>query len=443
MIEENIITRESGYGGERCVRFWLGPGFRHGNFTLYFSGKRPAQGQLVLVKHVETLPEQDEAFLYYLKKAGWKRPSLDDFLDLRTRVDASNLQESDYTPEELRAFFAKHDARFRRLLDELLLEAESTDWARFGHWKRADGLLELTGVIAMTAVRRLGRILKSAKSVEALQELEEKAKRLQRYLFLKNGAKGVFDPALAQELEKAHYWKERHLVKQAHTMEPRQLIDTIKQAKSDTVAYQLKKIFMKRSVDENNRLRKEFEGFLEEAASTAGGIFSYDMRWTLPANATGISVDVSKAVESKAYLADAIRATRVGSISNDDPILIIPTLLPRGKPVWVKGNKALKRRVKEAGGKLKKYGCTLTAGDGTVYSSLMEIARLNALAALDPDAVVAFVKSKGKDAKRLEKLVGGAKADYRRARRLADVAVELVYNIDPDSAKKLISSFGI
>lgn len=131
---------------------------------------------------------------------------------------------------------------------------------------------------------------------------------------------------------------------------------------------------------------------------------------------------------------DLRNGRRVGRIKVGRKALQIP-----GKtPTFVRGTRALLKKVIDAGGSLRHHGVTLTYPTDArpLTPRLIQVERADTLAYVDPDAALALLGTLATDPE-LVALAARAKADPGAARVLADYVIELTAGIDADVARKL------
>lgn len=131
---------------------------------------------------------------------------------------------------------------------------------------------------------------------------------------------------------------------------------------------------------------------------------------------------------------DLRNGVRVGRLKVGRKALQIP-----GKtPTFVRGTRALLKKVIDAGGRLRHHGVLLTYPTDArpLTPMLIEVERADTLAYVDPDAALALLGTRATDPA-LVALAARAKADPGAARVLADYVIELTAGIDADVARKL------
>jgi len=123
------------------------------------------------------------------------------------------------------------------------------------------------------------------------------------------------------------------------------------------------------------------------------------------------------------------------------PIRIGKTFLwDAAKNIYLFGSKKLKHRITARGGKVQKYGNTLVMTKADVDTDILLIRKIDAYAVLNPTMVATIKNRKGKSFKVDKKYLQKIKKDYRVATELADTALEELFGIDPDIARKLYRS---
>jgi len=156
-----------------------------------------------------------------------------------------------------------------------------------------------------------------------------------------------------------------------------------------------------------------------------------------PQNYKGQTIELQNMVESDeasfgAHLANAkfVGPVRIGK----------KFLWDAQKNLYLFGSKKLKHNVMARGGKVQKYGNTLVMAKADVDTDLLLIRKIDAYAVLNPAMVATIKNRKGKSFKVDKKYVQRIKKDYRVAHELADMALEELFGIDPDIARRLYRS---
>lgn len=445
----NVICRTQEFGKEIKVEFYtrLKAGEEHRRLSFFFSGKQPKNGQLVLIKDVETLPKQDENKVYKIADGNWVKPVLEDFINMENELSCYNFKPDDYRSKEYEEFTRQITPKFVETLARYLSEFETLETEKISLDRTTRIvfrfiLLRLTQQPAEGIFEKVKRKSKIKNEVEA-EKIKEDIKFLQRTAVVLQWAEEVLGSRLLEEIEQFYLLNDSGFIRAAKLAQPQKIIEMAKKCRSSEVRHHLEKIFLKKITDDNNRVHGKDLAVLEEFAKQSSAADYSNIRWVLPGNAKNMTIDISKSrVERKARLSELVQATRVGNISNSEHVLIIHPLKSSEKKIYIKGGKKLKRQVRNAGGMLKKYGNTLTVSEG-LSKELMEIERINALALLNPLEVIKLLKSRGIKTSGPEKLAANAKTNYKEGRKLADTAVELLYHIDPIAARKLIKQFGI
>jgi hypothetical protein len=156
-----------------------------------------------------------------------------------------------------------------------------------------------------------------------------------------------------------------------------------------------------------------------------------------PQNYKGQTIELQNMVESDeasfgAHLATAkfVGPVRIGK----------KFLWDAEKNLYLFGSKKLKHNVMARGGKVQKYGNTLVMTKADVDTDLLIIRKIDAYAVLNPAMVATIKNRKGKSFKVDKKYIQRIKKDYRVGRELADTALEELFGIDPDIARRLYRS---
>lgn len=156
----------------------------------------------------------------------------------------------------------------------------------------------------------------------------------------------------------------------------------------------------------------------------------FERRLVFPANVDAKEIDISRAVEVvvPAHF-DLFEATRVGNIIPGRRALWIAGVRRRG--TYIKGGRALQFDVMKAGGRLQKYGCTLIDPRGSMQGMLREAEELILLANLDPEQALKKVEDLEIPPDHpIHEAAEKARDDYRFARILADLLIELKTGVD-------------
>ncbi len=161
----------------------------------------------------------------------------------------------------------------------------------------------------------------------------------------------------------------------------------------------------------------------------------------LPANTRGETVDISQAVEVTVALNwPVLEARRIGAIVPGRAALFIQ---PRGageRATFIRGQRKLKFKIKEAGGALRKLGNTLTLGghENSMHAALVELDRLDTLANIDPQQAARAAEHLQLPADHpIHAAAAAAARDPRYSRVLADLLIELLVGVDADIARAL------
>jgi hypothetical protein len=163
-----------------------------------------------------------------------------------------------------------------------------------------------------------------------------------------------------------------------------------------------------------------------------------EKRIKLDATETRGTFDLSDAVQVRVTAGfEVLAAKRVGPVRIGRMALVIAQR-PR---VYIAGERRLKFEIERAGGKLKRYGVTLTnakRGRGVVQKALLEVDLLDSLAQLDPAQALARVDDLNLPAAHPIRAAAAQALDSIPHRRvLADMLIELRTGLDPEIARRM------
>ena len=157
---------------------------------------------------------------------------------------------------------------------------------------------------------------------------------------------------------------------------------------------------------------------------------------TLEATESGTKIDIADATEETVTLGwPVLLAKRVGAITPGRSALVVRD--GEYRPThYVRGGRKLKFDVQKAGGSLERFGCTLTMpvdeSARRMQSFLLDVERIDVLSSVDPAAALALVPEASDlpDSHAVRRAAGAAAADFRQARVLADLLIELHTGVD-------------
>lgn len=107
------------------------------------------------------------------------------------------------------------------------------------------------------------------------------------------------------------------------------------------------------------------------------------------------------------------------------------------RDIYVCGSKKLKQQVARNGGRINKYGNTLVTDLNDVESDLLTIERIDAYSCTNPALISGLRNRSGRVYHVDDEFISRIKKDYREGRKLADIAIEELFGIDPDMARNL------
>ncbi len=161
----------------------------------------------------------------------------------------------------------------------------------------------------------------------------------------------------------------------------------------------------------------------------------FERRLAFPANVDGEEIDISQATEVVVPSHfDLLESKRVGVITPGRRALRVPG--DRWRGTYIKGGRGLKFEVEEAGGALRKYGCTLVSSGGSIQELLREAEELILLSNLAPEQALQKIEDlEVPSDPPVFDAAERAREDYRYARILADLLIELRTGIDATVAR--------
>jgi hypothetical protein len=162
---------------------------------------------------------------------------------------------------------------------------------------------------------------------------------------------------------------------------------------------------------------------------------------------TGKTIDITDAREQTVALDwNLLKAKRVGPIVPERAALVVYDKNGESK-AYVRGERKLKFQVQSAPkGRKEKYGCTLVMREDPekqrMQGFLLDVERLDTLAQLDPPAAVALVPAAADLPANhsVRSAAEAARTDWRQARVLADLLIELHTGADADIIRRIARS---
>jgi hypothetical protein len=158
----------------------------------------------------------------------------------------------------------------------------------------------------------------------------------------------------------------------------------------------------------------------------------------------GKTIDITDAREQTVMLDwNLLNAKRVGPVVPERTALVVYN--KNGTPkVYVRGERKLKFQVQSAPkGRKDKYGCTLVMREDPdkqrMQGFLLDVERMDTLAQLDPPAAVALVPGAADLPANhpVRRAAEAARTDWRQARVLADLLIELHTGADADIIRRM------
>lgn len=170
---------------------------------------------------------------------------------------------------------------------------------------------------------------------------------------------------------------------------------------------------------------------------------STDKRYLIaPQNLRGAIVDISAASVEKVGIVDVALGLRAMDIRLERQAFgaFAPALtaVHAGRKVYFQAPRALIGTVARHGGQLQYRGNTLTVRSVDIGATIQEMERVHALAFLDPGAVADRVLAAEPGIKAAADLAARAARDTKAGQQLADLAMEVLFSIDPEVAAALI-----
>jgi hypothetical protein len=164
-------------------------------------------------------------------------------------------------------------------------------------------------------------------------------------------------------------------------------------------------------------------------------------RLPLPQNVRDETIDLTHAREATVTGSwQTYRAQRIGPVKLGRGALF--TVVKQGSEYihrYVRGERKLKHQIKKRGGRLKRWGNTLTVGvkdPSSVHVALLRVDEIDSLAQLAPGRAVALLGDLALTPPITEALAHAA-TDPRWRRVLSDLLIERIVGIDADVARRL------
>ncbi len=304
---------------------------------------------------------------------------------------------------------------------------------------------------------RLAQALSTPAGIERLTALEG----VERFIDAAIGIGSVIPSAISQELDKMRRILDRERIRAAnlprvsgpedlalpqriallavlkHEEEIRKfLVKTAKAIKRVGLPREEVTSFINRL--QKNKPVREAAAWIPEFWSALAG------RIELPATERGIMLDITGAREVEVEMSwDIFNARRIGPIVSGRKALLVH-IADNQTTYYIRGERKLLFQVRAApDGKLEKYDCTLTyskaEGEQRLRRLILDVERIDALAHLDPDAALASVPATLDLPAHhpIHRTAETARTDYRQARVLADLLIELHSGVDADIIRSL------
>lgn len=160
----------------------------------------------------------------------------------------------------------------------------------------------------------------------------------------------------------------------------------------------------------------------------------------LPPNVAGQKIDITDATEVTVPANwDLVNGKRAGTVVIGRTALYVQT--GGGKGIYLRGERKLKFKVRQAGGSLEYANNTLTVDDDGLGRMLLDVERIDTLASLDAKAALRMAEDKNLPSDHpIFAAAERATDDYKQARVLADLLIEELIGIDADIARSMARS---
>ena len=269
----------------------------------------------------------------------------------------------------------------------------------------------------------------------ALRKLEQRSERI-------GGAIYAATTRLPREVMELEIEDDREVVAKLDKFDADKWIDVCASLKNDQVKAELiAKIGMKLV-----ETKGDIERALDQLVAHKLDRLYVPNFWTaiqnhlpLRANVTGETIDIATAREMTVPLAwETWKAKRVGTVKFGRAALF---LMEKERWVLVRGERKLLHAIRAKGGKLKRWGCTLTVGGtrsaDSAHEKLLEVDRIDTLAQIDPKGAARLAGEDLPASHPITQALAHASDDPKWRRILADLLIERLVGIDADVARRL------
>lgn len=422
----NRLCKVGEYAEDARVSFSVNKkNYTYETYTFFFFGIKPKVKDMILIKGVEKLSPDKENEVRYLYPHNWRKAKLEDFLDFDTIFDMYEQDFGGFSSKESKEFLKNNLPIFQSKAHNYLSEYEIKD-AHIFSWRRR---IPLT-VRLIEEINKTNKILNQDEADKIAKEI----KWINRFAYVAGCLQKLISDNYNELIENFNIKEDNEKIREIKN-NPDELLNFLKTNESTPLKLVIIDRIIKLICDENNRIKPEKCYLLKSLVDEEHKIDDENLRWTLEPTIKGKTIDISQAkVVKRVPLDEALKAERIGKISSKKHALELKTDI--GK-IYIQGSKKLKREIHNLDGQKEKYGCKLILEE-TLPKKLIEIEQIRALAFLNPKELIKTLKNKKIDTKELEKIVPKIEKDYTESKKLADSAIELIYHIDPKSARKLI-----
>lgn len=399
--------------------------YNYENYTFFFFGIKPKVKDIILIKDVEKLSPDKENEVRYLYPNNWRKAKLEDFLNFDTTFDIYEQDFGGFSSKESREFIKNNLETFKSKALNYLSEYEIKD-AHVLLWNRR---------ISLTT-RLIEEMTKANKIInkDEVEKITKEITWITRFAYIAGCLQKLMSDNHTELIENFNIKEDNEKIREIKN-NPDELLNFLKTNESTPLKLVIIDRIIKLICDENNRVRPEKLYLLKSLVDEECKIDDESLRWTLEPTIKGKTIDISQAkVVKRVSLGDALKAERIGKISSKKHALELKT---ENGTTYIQGSKKLKREIHNLGGHKEKYGCNLVIEE-TLPKKLIEIEQIRAMAFLNPKELIKTLKDKKINTKEIEKIVPKIEKDYTESKKLADSAIELLYHIDPKSARKLI-----
>jgi len=404
-----LLALVAQFGGEPIV-------YLHGGQALFFSGKKPKAAALIAIE----LPglkrlSAARAWLIGRNRHGGDHPK-------REQVE---IPESLWRPAVIDDFLDAHNAE--QLVWHVSTAFTVADVAQFAEDHGPPLLREIRTAMDVERERK----------PRALAEIQQPANR---YVYVTFQASRLLQSEADRLREELDREDAAELV--TSPFEVTSWVDGIRQLRTDNVKREVLDDLGQQLAERPHLIAEA----LDKLATAKLDRIAAPIMWTrianlLPLDATisGKTIDLTTATEVTVPAGwELWTAERIGPVRPGRAALRVMV----GKRVHlVRGERKLKHRIRERGGQIQRWGCTLVvggdAGTSGVHTKLLEVERIDTLAQIDPARAVAIVADTHPHDPAIAAALRNALDDPRWRRVLADLVIERAVGIDADVARRL------